>query len=104
MLDKIAQGIKSVALIPPQGFKWMAKKIRAYEEMASIRMLEEEGVGLDFDATELFTRMDILSRYSTCCVLAAEESYGYLPLDLYGIRMGMPLRLRLQKPLRISNR
>ena len=26
--------------------------------------------------------MDILSRYSTCTVLAAEESYGYLPLDL----------------------
>ena len=45
-------------------------------------MLEEEGIGLDFDSTELFTRIDILSRYSTCTVLAAEESYGYLPLDL----------------------
>ena len=53
-----------------------------YEEEAQIRMQEQEGVGLDFDSTELFTRMDILSRYSTCTVLAAEESYGYLPLDL----------------------
>ena len=60
----------------------MAQKIRKYEETASIRMLEEEGIGLDFDSTPLFTRIDILSRYSTCTVLAAEESYGYLPLDL----------------------
>jgi phosphoglucomutase len=82
MLDKIALGYKVRCINTPTGFKWMAKKIRAYEEMASIRMLEEEGVGLDFDGSELFTRMDILSRYSTCCVLAAEESYGYLPLDI----------------------
>ena len=30
----------------------------------------------------MYKRQDILSRYSTCTVLAAEESYGYLPLDL----------------------
>tara|TARA_B100002019_G_scaffold45312_1_gene38091 strand:- start:16580 stop:18544 length:1965 start_codon:yes stop_codon:yes gene_type:complete len=82
LLDKIAQGFGVRCVNTPTGFKWMAQKIRKYEEIARVRMLEEEGVGLDFDSTELFTRIDILSRYSTCTVLAAEESYGYLPLDL----------------------
>ena len=82
LIDKIAQGYGVRCLNTPTGFKWMAKKIRKYEEMASLRILEDEGIGLDFDRTELFTRMDILSRYSTCVVLSAEESYGYLPLDL----------------------
>jgi phosphoglucomutase len=82
LIDKIAQGYGVRCVNTPTGFKWMAQKLRKYEEMASLRILEEEGIGLDFDRTELFTRMDILSRYSTCVVLSAEESYGYLPLDL----------------------
>ena len=82
LIDKIAQGYGVRCVNTPTGFKWMAQKIRKYEEMASLRILEDEGIGLDFDRTELFTRMDILSRYSTCVVLSAEESYGYLPLDL----------------------
>ena len=45
-------------------------------------MKEKEGLSIDFDDTELFSRMDILSRYSTCVILSAEESYGYLPFDL----------------------
>ena len=81
LIDKIAQGYGVRCINTPTGFKWMAQKLRKYEEMASLRILEEEGIGLDFDRTELFTRMDILSRYSTCVVLSAEESYGYLPLD-----------------------
>jgi phosphoglucomutase len=82
LLEKIAQKYGIRCVNTPTGFKWMAEKIRKYEEMASLRMLEEEGVGLDFDRTELFARIDILSRYSSCVVLAAEESYGYLPHDL----------------------
>lgn len=82
LMAKIAEGFGVRCINTPTGFKWMAQKIRKYEEIARVRMLEQEGVGLDFDSTELFTRMDILSRYSTCTVLAAEESYGYLPLDL----------------------
>ena len=82
LIDKIAQGYGVRCVNTPTGFKWMAQKLRKYEEMASLRILEDEGIGLDFDRTELFTRMDILSRYSTCVVLSAEESYGYLPLDL----------------------
>jgi phosphoglucomutase len=82
MLDKIASGFGIRCINTPTGFKWMAQKMLKYEERAQVRIQEGEGVGLDFDSTELFTRMDILSKYSTCMVLAAEESYGYLPLDL----------------------
>ena len=82
LVEKIAQGFGVRCVNTQTGFKWMAQKIRKYEEIARVRMQEEEGIGLDFDSTELFTRIDILSRYSTCTVLAAEESYGYLPLDL----------------------
>lgn len=82
LIEKIAQGFGVRCVNTQTGFKWMAQKIGKYEEVARVCMLEEEGIGLDFDSTELFTRIDILSRYSTCTVLAAEESYGYLPLDL----------------------
>ena len=82
MLDKIASAFGIRCINTPTGFKWMAQKMLKYEEGAQVRIQEGEGVGLDFDSTELFTRMDILSKYSTCTVLAAEESYGYLPLDL----------------------
>jgi phosphoglucomutase len=82
LIIKIATGFGVRCINTPTGFKWMAQKMLKYEEQAQTRIQEEEGIGLDFDSTELFTRMDILSRYSTCTVLAAEESYGYLPLDL----------------------
>ena len=82
LVEKIAQGFGVRCVNTQTGFKWMAQKMRNYEEIAQVRILEEEGLGLDFDTTELFTRIDILSRYSTCTVLAAEESYGYLPFDL----------------------
>ncbi len=82
MLARIAESFGARIVNTPTGFKWMARKIAKYEEIARTRMLEKEGVGLDFDSTELFTRIEILSRYSACSVLCAEESYGYLPLDL----------------------
>jgi len=75
-----ANGIKCINT--PTGFKWMAEKIGKYEETAKLQMKEKEGLSIDFDDTELFSRMDILSRYSTCVILSAEESYGYLPFDL----------------------
>ena len=60
----------------------MAEKLAKYEHAASIEVKENEGLSLDFDGTDLFARIDILTRYSTYVALAAEESYGYLPLDL----------------------
>ena len=37
---------------------------------------------MDFDKTDRFARLEVLSRYSKYTVLAAEESYGYLTLDV----------------------
>ena len=69
----------------------MANKMGRYEQTAQLRIKEEEGIAVDLDETELFARMDILSRYAKCVILAAEESYGYLPFDLVRDKDGMRL-------------
>ena len=45
LIDKIAQGYGVRCLNTATGFKWMAKKLRKYEEMASLRILEDEELG-----------------------------------------------------------
>ena len=82
MLEKIAKEHGVNYVNTPTGFKWMAQKLNNYEDRAILGIKEKEGIGIDFDSTDLFTRIDILSRYSKYVVLAAEESYGYLPMDL----------------------
>jgi len=82
MLEKIAKSHGIHFVNSPTGFKWMAQKMSKYEEDATLSIKEKEGIGLDYDQTDLFTRIDILSKYSRYVPLAAEESYGYLPLDL----------------------
>jgi len=82
MLNRIAEGYGVRCVNTPTGFKWMAEKLGKYETDAMLELKEKEGLSLDFDGTDLFARIDILSRYSTYVVLAAEESYGYLPLDV----------------------
>ena len=82
MLEKIAKSHGIHFVNTPTGFKWMAQKMSKYEEDAVLSIKEKEGIGLDYDQTDLFTRIDILSKYSRYVPLAAEESYGYLPLDL----------------------
>jgi phosphoglucomutase len=82
MLEKIAKSHGINFVNTPTGFKWMAQKMSKYEEAAALSIKEKEGIALDYDQTDLFTRIDILSKYSRHVPLAAEESYGYLPLDL----------------------
>ena len=82
MLQKLAQFYKIKCVNTPTGFKWMAKKLGKYEKEACVAIREEEGISLDFDNTDSFTRLEILAKYSTYSVLASEESYGYLPLDV----------------------
>ena len=77
----------------------MAEKIGKYEERALLKIKESEGIAVDMDETELFTRMEILSRYSTCVVLSAEESYGFLPLDLVRDKDGNASALALAEVL-----
>ena len=82
MIARIAESFGVRCVNTPTGFKWMAEKLGKYEDQALIELKEKEGLALDFDATDLFVRIDILTRYSTYVILGAEESYGYLPLDI----------------------
>ncbi len=81
LLSKIAENYGAICINTPTGFKWMAKKLKSFEEIAVGKIYEKEGIGLNYNKTDLFSRIEILSRYSKYAVLCAEESYGYLPLD-----------------------
>jgi len=59
------------------GFKWIAAKIRGYEEKLAAAM----GPGFDYDATPFTTRAALLQKHSTFYLFGTEESYGYLPND-----------------------
>ena len=82
MISRIAESFGVKCINTPTGFKWMAEKLAKYEDIALAEIKEKEGLSLDFDGTDLFVRIDILTRYSTYVILAAEESYGYLPHDV----------------------
>ena len=59
------------------GFKWIAGKIRGYEEKLRAAM----GPGFDYDATPFAERAKLLQKHSTFYLFGTEESYGYLPND-----------------------
>ena len=82
MISCIAESYGVKCINTPTGFKWMAEKLGKYEDQAITEIKEKEGLSIDFDGTDLFARIDILTRYSTYVILSAEESYGYLPLDI----------------------
>ena len=82
MISRIAESFGVKCINTPTGFKWMAEKLGKYEDQAIIEIKEKEGLSIDFDGTDLFARIDILTRYSTYVILSVEESYGYLPLDV----------------------
>jgi phosphoglucomutase len=64
------------------GFKWIAAKMRGYEEALKAAVLATEGIALDYDATPFESRARLLLRHSSFYVFGSEESYGYLPNDL----------------------
>jgi len=99
LISKIAKQYGVSCLNTPTGFKWMAEKIGRYEQTARLRIKEEEGISVDLDESELFARMDILARYSKCVILAAEESYGYLPFDLVRDKDGNASALAISEML-----
>ena len=99
LISKIAKHYGVCCLNTPTGFKWMANKMGRYEQTAQLRIKEEEGIAVDLDETELFARMDILSRYAKCVILAAEESYGYLPFDLVRDKDGNASALAISEML-----
>ena len=68
-------GVKVVKTLT--GFKWIAAKIRVYEEQLCRAM----GPGFDYEATPFAERAQLLQQHSTFYAFGTEESYGYLPND-----------------------
>jgi phosphoglucomutase len=59
------------------GFKWIAAKLRAYEE----RLCAAMGSGFDYESTPFAERAKLLQQHSSFDAFGTEESYGYLPND-----------------------
>jgi phosphoglucomutase len=80
--DEIARshGVKVVNTLT--GFKWIAAKIRAYEDQLKAGYLAKHGVALDYNATPFASRARLLQEFSTFYLFGCEESYGYLANDL----------------------
>ncbi|RME72084.1 MAG: phospho-sugar mutase, partial [Verrucomicrobia bacterium] len=74
-----AHGLKVINTLT--GFKWIASKIRGYEDTLKAELLKKTGIALDYDATDYATRAKLLLKHSTFYVFGDEESYGYLPSD-----------------------
>jgi phosphoglucomutase len=79
--DRIAEsnGLKVINTLT--GFKWIGKKLAEYEDQLLDAVMEEEGLSLDYDSTNLIKRCELLLKYSTFYVCGGEESYGYLASD-----------------------
>jgi phosphoglucomutase len=72
-------GLKCVDTLT--GFKWIGEKLRHYELELKQKLLEQEGIALDYDGTSAAKRRELLLKYSTFYVFGGEESYGYLACD-----------------------
>ena len=81
MQEAVAEwhGLKTINTLT--GFKWIGEKLAGYEAQMKAKLLEEEGLALDYDACDVWTRADLLLDYSTYFVFGGEESYGYLATD-----------------------
>ncbi|MDB6168774.1 MAG: phosphoglucomutase/phosphomannomutase alpha/beta/alpha domain [Verrucomicrobia bacterium] len=75
--DAIARGHGVKVVKTLTGFKWIAEKMRNYEEQLRRAM----GPGFDYEALPFAERARLLLRHSTFFVFGTEESYGYLPND-----------------------
>jgi phosphoglucomutase len=59
------------------GFKWIAAKMRKYEDQLRAAM----GAGFDYEAASLEQRAQLMQQHATFYAFGCEESYGYLPND-----------------------
>lgn len=69
------QGVKVINTLT--GFKWIAAKMRGYEETLKAKM----GPGFNYEETPFEERAKLLQQHSTFYLFGTEESYGYLPND-----------------------
>jgi phosphoglucomutase len=75
--DAIGRGHGVKVINTLTGFKWIAAKMRGYEEKLRAAM----GPGFDYDRTPFAERAKLLQQHSTFYAFGTEESYGYLPND-----------------------
>jgi phosphoglucomutase len=71
-----AHGFKVINTLT--GFKWIAAKLRGYEQA----LVKAMGPDFDYDSTTIEERARLHLRSGTFLVFASEESYGYLPNDM----------------------
>src|SRR4051812_39416753 len=76
--DAIGRGHGVKVINTLTGFKWIAGKMRVWEEQLTKAM----GPGFNYDATPFKERAALLQKHSTFYLFGTEESYGYLPNDL----------------------
>lgn len=75
--DAVGRGHGVKVINTLTGFKWIAAKMRGYEE----RLRRAMGPGFDYEATTFAERAKLLQQHSTFYAFGCEESYGYLPND-----------------------
>jgi phosphoglucomutase len=75
--DAVGRGHGVKVINTLTGFKWIAAKMRGYEEKLRAAMAP----GFDYDATSFEERARLLQQHSTFYLFGSEESYGYLPND-----------------------
>ena len=75
--DAIGRGHGVKVIKTLTGFKWIAAKLRGYEE----KLRQAMGPGFDYEAATFAERAKLLLQHSTFYVFGTEESYGYLPND-----------------------
>ena len=81
LLDAIGRGHGVKVVNTLTGFKWIAAKMRGYEDKLKAALLATDGIALDYDATPFRRRAELLLKYSSFYLFGTEESYGYLPND-----------------------
>lgn len=72
-------GLKTINTLT--GFKWLGEKLAGYEAEMKAKLFEKEGLAVDYDACDVWTKADLMLDYSTYFVFGGEESYGYLASD-----------------------
>ena len=70
-----AHGVKVINTLT--GFKWIAAKMRGYED----QLRATQPAGFDYESLPLAQRAKLLMQHSTFYAFGTEESYGYLPND-----------------------
>ncbi len=81
LIEAIAKGHGLNCVNTLTGFKWTGQKILKYEKDLIKAIADEEGIFIDYDKTDYYTRIDLGLRYGRTFIFACEESFGYLPYE-----------------------